>query len=499
MTREYMRFYVFLLIIALPQNLEGQFVQENDLQLLLPDAKSKYGVVPAGKNGLVFFHEIPNLESFTTRTWEIIFLNTKLELLRKSYFESDNKFRITHVKHSGDYIYLLFQDANIPMRSAFFARANISEDNFEFFEVKEFLPKEILGFEILGNSLFLIGWDNNRPAILKFTYGVLRPQVLQGLYTDNHELLNVKVLPKQDLIQIVSRLKKRRGNNNVLLIKQFDKNAKIHKDIRIESSKGYHLLDAIATTDRIGNLCVVGTYAYKNSQMSNGIFTVVFGDQGFHPMYYYDYTNLHNYFSYLPEKEQKRLERKYDVGKKGNRKSLYKENQVPRHLIKTNDSWMFVGEIVRIKERNARMYGDMWPMEYRQFSHAIILGIGEDGKLTWDNSFAMNEYVTNSMLPQVQLDTFSDYSILYYLHDHYINYKIIDRDKNISEGAFKIELSPSEFTNEKNFKFDDIMRWYDNTFVVFGSSISTPKYGENKRFLFLHTFTPSSDLPGQTP
>ena len=88
---------------------------------------------------------------------------------------------------------------------------------------------------------------------MKFHYGDPRPVVLRGLYNDNNELLSTKVLPDHQVIQIITRIKQHRGSNNELMVKQFDESGKIHKEIHIESSKGYNLMDAIAHTDTYGN------------------------------------------------------------------------------------------------------------------------------------------------------------------------------------------------------------------------------------------------------
>lgn len=494
-----MRLSILFILVLCLGSLEAQFIQEKNLQLLLFGTKGQYGVVPADSNGIVMYNEIPNTESVSTRRWQIVYLNSNLEPQQRSYFESDYNFRLTHVRYYKGFVYLLFQDLNIPMRSVFFARADISDDQFEFFEIKEFLPKAIVGFEILGNSLFLIGLDNDRPTILKFKYGDLRPQVLQGLYNNNNDLLHVSILPGGDLLQIVTRLKKRQGKRSVILVKQFNENGEIFRDILIESSKGYHLIDGIANTDNDGRLCVVGTFSYNKTTTSDGIFTVVFDKNGAHPLYYYDYTNLHNYFTFLPEKEQQRLRKKYKMDEGGDKKSKYKENQAMRELVKTGDSWTYIGEIIKVKERNSRIYGNIWPMEYRQFSHAIILGIGNDGRLKWDNSFGMEEFISNSQLQQVRMSSFKDQTYLYYQNGPYINYKIIDENRNIREGIYEIDIPDVDFTRVEIQNYGNVLPWYDNSFIIFGSYSISPKLGDGKRFFYLTKLSIASDYNVNNP
>ena len=398
-----MRHRTFFLLFFYSQILSAQFVLEKSIDFNIQGSGKQFGVAPAEEHGVFLYNEVLNLDAVSKRKWQVLFLDTLLVPVWKSYFESEYNFKITHIRYYGGDIYLLFEDTNIPMRNIFFARSGLNIDSFEFFELKEFLPKEIVGFEAIGNSLFLIGSDNGRPSILKFRFGDPRPLAFKGLYDNNNDLLHTAIVPSQNLIQIITKMKSRKSKKNVLLIKQFDEEGVIHRDIIIDSSRGYTLLDCVADTDDNGDICVVGTYNDGGSRLSQGVFTMVAGEEVEHQVYYYSYLNLYNFFNSFSEDEKEKIERKYKLKDGPNRKQNYKINQIPRKIYNSKGEWIFCGEVVEVEERNSTRYGNLWSGEFWQYSHAVILGIGKDGKLKWDNTLDMSGLTTETNLQKVKV------------------------------------------------------------------------------------------------
>lgn len=492
-----MRYFIFFLCLFFIQHVHAQFIHEKGQELLIYGDGKQYGVVPTGENGVVFFVEAVNKESSLKRKWELINMDKNLELKWRSSFESDYNFIMSQIKYSDGYLYLMFEDSNVPMKSVFFARTSIHEGEFEFFEIVEFLPRELVGFEILGNSLFLVGMDEIGPAILKFQYGDRRPMALRGLYNENNDLLHIEVIPDNNLIQIITRMKKHSGGNYVLLLKQFDEQGEIHRDFMIESNKGHNLLDAKATIDENGDICVAGTYAYGKSKLSNGIFTMVYDGEEEQSIYYYDYVNLHNYFSYLPEKERLKMEQKYKLNKNKSKKTNYKINHQPREVRKDGDGWVYQGETVKFIENNSRIYGNMWPMEFREYSNSLILGISANGRLQWDTSFSLNELMTPSPRQQVFMNAYGDHAIVYYLHGFNLLYSIVNDEETILEqGSFTVPLSNIVNADAEEGNFGEILPWYQDTFLAFGSYINKQAVFKGQKYFYINKLSISPPEEG---
>ena len=469
-----------LLIFISSQFLFAQFVQEELLEFLISGTGNNVGIVSADDD-LVLFYE---LESNTLkRKWEIAVLNEKLNMYRKTSFEIDMNFMVSHVKYFNGNTYLLLKDTNIPMKSIIMVRVNKADGNYEVFPVTDLLPDDVVEFEIIGNSLFLIGQTASGPTVMRFTFGDSRPQVMKGVFNKKTEILHTRVIRAGDaeIIEVITRLKTD-GGKGVLFIKQFDENGKVVTTIRLESAKGYNLIDAITALDDDGNIIVAGTFSYKRAFLANGIFTSVINRGEEYTLYYYDFPRLHNFFNYLDSDRQEKMIRKYD----GRNSPKYRATLIPESLLKINDEWCFLGEILRLKERNSREYGNMWPMEYRQFSHAVVLGIGEHGKLKWDNCFSMEDLATPSPRQQVFMTGFGDKILLFYRNYFHLIYQIIDKG-DVVKGRTFFEL----ITKEKNLTFEkvkrtgEIVKWYDDKFVTFGSmDVMVENQKAGKMFIF---------------
>lgn len=422
--------------------------------------------MPAGREGLVLYHESTGALSTGKRTWQVVFLDENLGAVWDSSFESDREFVISQVKYAEGYVYLLFQDTNIPMKSVFFVRCKIGSRKFEFFQIREFLPAEVVGFEILGNALFLIGKNFKMPAILKFNYGDPRPVALRGLYDGDNEILHTSVDRNLQYIQIITRMKK--GGNSMILVKKFDESGSNIRDILLESSKGYQMINAIARTDEAGNTAVVGTFSYKRSRLSNGVFTGIFNAQGTIQLHYYDYINLHNYFNFLPDASSiEKARRKYLRKSDG---SSYSVNHVPRSINIQDGEWQFLGEVFLVTQRVSRTHQMLWKKEFTEYSHAIALGIDHAGRLKWDDTFAMNLLVSPNTNQKAFLHTEGQYPMIFYTDGFMLNYKNAGNYPSAT-GNLEIDNYQKENSNEKVERYANMMHWYDNVFIAYGENI----------------------------
>ena len=144
--------------------------------------------------------------------------------------------------------------------------------------------------------------------------------------------------------------------------------------------------------DQNGHTIVIGSYTDRKSKQSKGIFTTVFDGEQSSEVYYYNYTNLHNYFNFLMDSSSIEKAKKRYAKSDKKQESSYRVKLAPRSVYKHNGIWHFTGEVIEMIDKSAGGYGTMWKQEHTQYSHAVLLGIGEDGKLVWDNSFQYARY-----------------------------------------------------------------------------------------------------------
>lgn len=471
-----MRIIILSILLLSNSVLRSQFSQENSVLLPFGNDDKAYGVIPAQEEGVALYREVINYENYNKRKWEVTLFDSDLEFTTGAAFESDYKYYITYGRYSPGFVYLLFQDIELPLKEVFIMRLNLSNGKNHFFQIDEFLPKEIIGFDVLGNSLFITGYDDRKPTLLKYTYGDPRPKVIEGIFEHKNEILRSSVDEKLGYFQVISRIVKK-GLGSLILIKQFDEQGNILNDFLLESSKGHRLIDAIAATDSEGNTAIAGMFSYQNAKMSNGVFTAVFKDGQVGPLHYYDYVNLHNSFNYLeaPNKIEKE-KNKYRVKKSAN---SFKINHVPRQISRQNDEWVFLGEVV---ENSTRFEGP-FKVEFTSYTYAITLGIGCNGRIKWDNTFSLNQKTSKNSIQQTFVKPYNKDKIIFYRDGMGVHYKILNDSDDLAPHNLTL-LDPFKFDLDQNKmeklgyempKVDlsvnlpgSLMNWYGDVFISYG-------------------------------
>ena len=435
-----------------------------------------YGIVPAGADGVAVYHESRNTADYSKRKWEVTVLDSILNYKWGAAFESDLGFEISDATYHSGYLYLMFLDANIPVKQVFFARLNMDNGQISFFEINQFLPRNLFGFEVIGESIFLIGSDNQKPAILKYTFGDPRPKVLEGLFEEKIEILNISVDEDHHYIQIVSKISNK-GIGSAILIKQFDENGHIIQDIFLESSKERRLLNAVVASDGDGRTAISGVFSYGNAKFSNGVFTAVFTNGEPIRLYYYDYVNFRNIFNYLesPDKAE-RVQEKYKNKRDGRSLKIKHE---PRQIILQHGEWRFVGEVVQASTK----YVGPFHNDYYISNYAIAYGIDQDGKIKWDNTFSLNQKLSLNSRQQTFINSLGDDVMMFYSDNYGVHYKIMQgnddliphnlyqinqQNNNLSEGETEQVVIESPETEQGLSPGLNLLDWYENAYLRFG-------------------------------
>ena len=477
-----MRLLIFLCFITFFHSATAQFVIERKILLPFYNPEKPFGIVPTGNDGLVLYHESTHTMTSGKRIWQVVFLDKNLDVTWDSSFESEMNFVISEVKYASGYVYLLFQDISLPVKSVFFVRCKINSRKFEFFQISEFLPAEILGFEILGSALFLVGKNYKRPAILKFNFGDPRPLALKGLFDQDSEIVNVSVDRQHRAIQIVSKLKK--AGKSMILVKKFDESGNNIRDILLESSKGYQMINGVASTDSAGNTAIVGTFSYKRTKLSNGVFTAVFNAAGSNQVYYYDYVNLHNYFDFLSDVSSiEKAKRKYRNKRDG---SSYSVNHMPRTLAYENGEWQFLGEVFQVTEHIAKAHGRVRKRELTEFSHAIALGMDNEGKLKWDDTFMMSKLIALNTNQQTYLFSGQRDPVVFFTDGFNLIHKNTGTgNKDSTNNYLEIDAFQAECIGDKAERHGNMTHWHDNVFIIYGENTLYSSQAEPRHSFFI--------------
>jgi hypothetical protein len=111
------------------------------------------------------------------------------------------------------------------------------------------------------------------------------------------------------------------------------------------------------------------------------------------------------------------------------------------------------------------------------YTHAVVMGFNEDGKILWDNSFEINDVKTYTLEQFVKLEVLEDRLALMYLYENDIRTKII-KDDLVLEGKSIdpiITLRDDDIVKDDRNDRNKLEYWYNNYLYAYGvQDIVTP-------------------------
>jgi hypothetical protein len=125
------------------------------------------------------------------------------------------------------------------------------------------------------------------------------------------------------------------------------------------------------------------------------------------------------------------------------------------------------------------------------YTHAVVMGFDQNGRLLWDNSFEINDVKTYTLEQFVKLEVQKDKIALLYLFDNELRTKII-KDDEVLEGKTLEGIKAHEddqIVRKDQSGSNRLDYWYSNYFFAYGiQEISNPSSGK-RRVFFINKIT----------
>jgi hypothetical protein len=222
----------------------------------------------------------------------------------------------------------------------------------------------------------------------------------------------------------------------------------LEEPLMIDRELEYSVIDGSITWLNPDEFIVSGTYGVKNNSLASGIYFSKFagGKQDF--ITYHSFTDFDQFYSYLPQRQQNRLERKKNRKKNAGKEDFVK-SLVEIHPIQVKkDHYLFVGEVYYPTYYTYTTYINGRPTTQQvfdgyQYSHAVVAGIDLEGNKLFDHCF--------SMFLSIKLKA-----------------AIVEGD-DLTEREFGAIISETEGDRVKWTSFTRSEYWYDNYYIVYGS------------------------------
>lgn len=276
------------------------------------------------------------------------------------------------------------------------------------------------------------------------------------------------------------------------------------RNLALQPEENKHLIFGRSLQTEGQRQIVAGVYGNRSSEFSRGLFIATIEPSGMEQIRYYNFADLRNFFQYMKANREKRVKKRIERKKIKGKKLKFNYRFLVHELVPYQDQFVLLGEAFYPR------YQSVDQMQYRFFSpydamgggfirngrvfdgyyytHAVVMGFNENGKLLWDNSFEINDVKTFTLEQFVKLDVLPDRLALMYLFENHIRTKIIQDDR-VLEGKTIDAID--------TFRENDIVRdnrnarnkleyWYNNYLYAYGiQDIVTPEAGgQAKRRVF---------------
>jgi small nuclear ribonucleoprotein (snRNP)-like protein len=497
-----------------------QTVSEKEIKLSREEAEEKRFNVHSLKDyGMLLVTESDVERDIKNKYWQLIRLDTAFQQVWSEGVKVSSRMSAVRTASSKEGFYILFFQAD--KKKILVVKADLANGNLQSYEGK--LPAslaEVQEIKVLNNTALIGGKHNRSPVVLSFRFFDGWVKVLPALYDYKLELLGIDIDEKAGTADVVLSESNRRQVR--MMVRSYHYTGKLLQDLSLRAPKG-----KVLQTGKLSHLSaqeqyLVGNYAEKTGQYSQGIYfsKVEEGQQAF--IRYYDFTQLHRFFDFFKPKRKARILQRIERRKSHGKNTNLSYRLLVHQLIPWKDQYVAVAEVYYPQYRNYDSWNRLglspWlyqPLPYNpsylnnqqylyndrifegyRYTHAIVCGFDKQGNLLWDNCFEMGHESLNKTLEElVQVAVHENGEItLIYPDKEEVHAKVIKGNEVVSQKTSHSLKEAEKQDQYLNTEPINTSHWYGNFFLSWG--MKEYRKGEDfKKVFYLQKMT---YIPSQT-
>lgn len=484
--------FTFLLMSSF---LHGQVSNDDRLELEMKDGFVREEVHEFGSKGFVLFARSQTAVE-GSYSWKFDSYSTDLEIAETVTIEIDTKFKLDETFRDKDNLHLLFKG-----RKGAYLILNIDAVTLKKTETKgEFGSRTtVKGMTVLNNFAFLTTYTKGVSQILSINLENADqrffPIEIEGFKSKKIVVESMQVSRESNEIFVfVEAVKSKKESTTFIL--RMDDNGKLKGTYDFSQAGEEIITSATASYISEGKYVLTGTYSKKNRHTSEGMFFSTIQDGEIQNISFYNFLDLDNFLNYLPERKQKKIEkkkkRKNDKGKEWSVRYFLASH----NIIEVDDGYIFLAEAYYPTYRQESYTTTSFTngiasttTHYRtvfdgyQYTHALIAKFDTSGNKEWDQCFKMYPaykpfYVKRFINITEQKQ---DAVKLVYASGSSIYSKEIGFDGEITQEEESEEISTGNETDKMKRSFSNISFWYDKYFIAYGFQTIKDEDKEKKK------------------
>lgn len=456
-------------------------------------------VLSFGKEGFLLTNE--EIINKHTRKLNFEFYSTDLESqelvkkeISKTYiyekeFKTDNKVYQLHRDKRNNFVFITL-DVNQKKVSSFDGVLPKKMKLSEMYVLNDVCYMSGYYYGYFNKDKFLVTID------LKSKKVNTKKITIPGVKSKNFRLNKIQFLEEENEIFLAYDVYRSRNNREVHLIK-IDKDGDTDQFEIKGLEKGEEKLVTYSFS-KIGDeaYCITGTYSKSSSSSSQGLFFGILDDKKLVNLRFYNFLDLDDFLSYLPERKQEKIEKKKKKKKKRG-KEMTISYYIAGHdvMVQEDGTFLFVGEAYYPTYRTVTTTNSDGTVSTQQvfdgyqYTHAVVAKFDLEGELLWDNCFKM--YPGYKPFYEKRFLSFTEESDKNLGMIFTSGTSIISKSVHMEDGSITREKESNsiEFEESEKVKYSstNLSYWFEDSFLLFGNQTikdKDGKFGKKKRSIF---------------
>ncbi len=337
------------------------------------------------------------------------------------------------------------------------------------------IPKRTVFEQIAfyDDMLHFYGTVKNKQVILG-QYDLLTKKINYTTLHKKESITNMAINHKEGFVDIATMIADKKTQS--IFVHSYSRNVKIRSLEIHANDPEKRLWDA--RVDRLeGDHFVLGNFSSSKRSSAEGFYISKFQHAKQVYCKYYRFTDFKNFFTYLSDRKQEKIEKKIEKAKKHGKEYDVRYSMELHNIIKQDDQLILIGEayypVYRTETRTSYVNGKPVTTTYQRFdgyvySHAVVAGFDTDGKLLWDQCFEMGDVKSYSVRTFLHQQITKDVIRLTYAYGTSIITKVIKGNQVLDDKERTRVLKQYDSDNVR-YSSSGIQYWYDDYFLDWGT------------------------------
>lgn len=487
------------LTLASPFDGIAQVMQTNRFEFPVQGKNELFDIIPSSRFGLVLYR---HLAGTNEDQLHLITLDTAFHPGWGGFMPVPRDYIVMGTRAFNGDLYMLLRYKDYSKNDLVLYIISEADGRYVEHKIRSYIPFAPTEFQVTDAAALIGGYYNRIPVVLHYSFSRQSSKVLPGLFSEAGELTQIRARSNGAFDVLISA--KNMARQRTIWIKSYDPQGNLLRNLPLQPQENKHLIFGRSLTTEGEKQIVAGVYGNRSSEFSRGIFIATIDPSGLEQIKYYNFADLKNFFQYMKANRERRVKSRIERKKIKGKMIRFNYRFLVHELVPYKDQFILLGEAFYPKYatpdhahyRFLSPYG-ITPGNIIQngrifdgyhYTHAVVMGFDENGKLLWDNSFEINDIKTFTLEQFVKVEVLPDRLALMYLFENHIRTKIIQNDL-VLEGK---TVDPIEtFSGEDKLREDRnnsnrLEYWYNNYLFAYGIQdiITETPAGQTKRRVF---------------